>query len=117
VGNKLRGKLVAVVANSNGASPGDGEDVAPTTPDCESIVSLVSLCVCISVCVCPFPFVQTLNPNSGHFLNTNLLPLNWHLVSDFQSPHVFLEIAEEKEEEEQKPWMLSQNSSLPMPPL
>ncbi len=81
MGNKLRGKLVAVVANddgaadSNGASPGDGEDVAPTTPDCESIVSLVSLCVCISVCVCPFPFLQTLNPNSGHFLNTNLLPL------------------------------------------
>jgi hypothetical protein len=74
VGNKLRrGKLVAVVADddgaadSNGASSGDGEDVAPTAPDCESIVSLLSLCVCISVCVCPFPFLQTLNPNSGHF--------------------------------------------------
>ncbi len=80
--NKLRrGKLVAVVADddggadSNGASSCDGEDVAPTAPDCESIVSLLSLCVCISVCVCPFPFLQTLNPNSGHFLNTNLLPL------------------------------------------
>jgi hypothetical protein len=60
VGNKLRrGKLVVVVADdhgaadSNGASSGDGEDVAPTGPDCESIVSLLSLCVCISVCV-PF---------------------------------------------------------------
>jgi hypothetical protein len=39
-----------------------------------------------------------------------------HLLSDFQSPDVFLEIAEEEEEEE-KLWMLSQNSSLPMPPL
>jgi len=45
VGNKLRrGKLVAVVADddgaadSNGASSGDGEDVAPTAPDCESIL-------------------------------------------------------------------------------
>jgi hypothetical protein len=38
-----------------------------------------------------------------------------HLLSDFQSPDVFLEIAEEEEEE--KLWMLSQNSSLPMPPL
>jgi hypothetical protein len=59
VGNKLRrGKLVAVVADddgaadSNGASSGDGEDVAPTAPDCESIGSLLSLCVCIIVCVC-----------------------------------------------------------------
>ncbi len=58
MGNKLRrGKFVAVVvdddgaADSNGASSGDGEDVAPTAPDCESIVSLLSLCVCISVCV------------------------------------------------------------------
>ncbi len=84
MGNKLRrGKLVAVVADddggadSNGASSGDGEDVAPTAPDCESIVSLLSLSVSASVCVCvcPFPFLQTLNPDSGHFLNTNLLPL------------------------------------------
>jgi hypothetical protein len=30
---------------------------------------------------------------------------------------VFLQIAEEKEEEEEKLWMLSQNSSLPMPSL
>ncbi len=59
MGNKLRrGKLVAVVADddgaadSNGASSGDGEDVAPTAADCESIVSLFSLRVCISVCVC-----------------------------------------------------------------
>ncbi len=82
VGNKLRrGKFVVAVAgddggaDSNGASSSDGEDVAPTPPDCESIVSLLSLCVCISVCVCvsPIPFLQTLNPNSGHFLNTNLL--------------------------------------------
>jgi len=64
VGNKLRrGNLVAVVADddgaadSNGASSGDGEDVAPTAPDCESIGSLLSLCVCISVCVC-FPFLS-----------------------------------------------------------
>ncbi len=54
-------------ADSNGASSGDGEDVAPTAPDRESIVSLLSVCVCISVCVFPFPFLQTLNPNSGHF--------------------------------------------------
>jgi hypothetical protein len=58
VGNKLRrGKLVGVVADSNGASSGDGEDVAPTAPDCESIVSLLALCVCISVCVC-VPFLS-----------------------------------------------------------
>jgi hypothetical protein len=45
VGNKLRrGNLVAVVADddgaadSNAASSGDGEDVAPTAPDCESIL-------------------------------------------------------------------------------
>jgi hypothetical protein len=63
VGNKLRrGKLVAVVADddgaadSNGASSGDGEDVAPTAPDCESIVSLL-LCVSASVCVC-VPFLS-----------------------------------------------------------
>jgi hypothetical protein len=64
VGNKLRrGKLVAVVADddgaadSNGASSGRGEDVAPTAPDCESIVSLLCVCVCISVCVC-VPFLS-----------------------------------------------------------
>jgi len=39
-------------ADSNGASSGDGEDVAPTAPDCESIARLLSLSVCISVCVC-----------------------------------------------------------------
>jgi hypothetical protein len=66
--------------------------------------------------VCPFPFLQTLNPDSGHFLNTKSAAFNWHLLSDFQSPHVFLEIAEEDEEEE-KLWMLFQNSSLPMSPL
>jgi hypothetical protein len=39
VGNKLRrGKLVGVVADSNGASSGDGEDAAPTAPDRESIL-------------------------------------------------------------------------------
>jgi len=45
VGNKLRrGILVAVVADdygaadSNRASSGDGEDVGPTAPDCESIL-------------------------------------------------------------------------------
>jgi hypothetical protein len=45
VGNKLRrGKLVAAVADddgaadSNGASSGDGEDAAPTAPDRESIL-------------------------------------------------------------------------------
>jgi hypothetical protein len=64
VGNKLRrGKLVAIVADddgaadSNGGSSGDGEDVPPTAPDCESIVSLLSLCVCISVCLC-VPFLS-----------------------------------------------------------
>jgi hypothetical protein len=64
VGNKLRrGKLVAVVADddgaadSNGASSGDGEDVAPTAPDCESIVSLLSLSLSASVCVC-VPFLS-----------------------------------------------------------
>ncbi len=64
VGNKLRrGKLVGVVADddggadSNGASSGDGEDVTPTAPDCESIVNLLALCVCISVCVC-VPFLS-----------------------------------------------------------
>jgi hypothetical protein len=64
VGNKLRrGNLVAVVADddgaadSNAASSGDGEDVAPTAPDCESIVSLLSLSVSASVCVC-FPFLS-----------------------------------------------------------
>ncbi len=64
MGNKLRrGKLVAVVADddggvdSNGASSGDGEDVPPTAPDCESIVSLLSLAVCISVCLC-VPFLS-----------------------------------------------------------
>jgi hypothetical protein len=109
--------LVAAVADddgaadSNGASSGDGEDAAPTAPDRESIVCLLSL----SLCVCPFPFLQTLNPNSGHFLDTKSAAFNWRLVSDFQSPHVFLEIAEEEEEENL--WMLLQNSSLPMPPL
>ncbi len=74
MGNKLRrGTLVAVVADddgaadSNGASSGDGEDVPPTTPDCESIVSLLSLSLHQCVFVCPFPFLQTLNPDSGHF--------------------------------------------------
>jgi hypothetical protein len=120
VGNKLRrGKLVAAVADddgatdSNGASSGDGEDAAPTAPDRESIVCLLSLS--LSLRVCPFPFLQTLNPNSGHFLDTKSAAFNWRLVSDFQSPHMFLEIAEEEEEE--KLWMLLQNSSLPMPPL
>jgi hypothetical protein len=69
----------------------------------------------LSVRVCPFPFLQTLNPNSRHFLDAKSAAFNWRLVSDFQSPHVFLEIAEEEEEE--KLWMLFQNSSLPMPPL
>ncbi len=121
VGNKLRrGKLVAAVADddgaadSNGASSGDGEDAAPTAPDRESIVSLLSLSV--RLCLCPFPFLQTLNPNSGHFLDTKSAAFNWRLVSDCQYPHVFLEIAEEEEEEE-KLWMLLQKSSLPMPPL
>jgi len=55
--------LVAVVADdygaadSNRASSGDGEDVGPTAPDCESIVSLLSLSVCISVCV-SVPFLS-----------------------------------------------------------
>jgi hypothetical protein len=75
----------------------------------------VSLSLSLSLRVCPFPFLQTLNPNSGHFLDTKSAAFNWRLVSDFQSPHVFLEIAEEEEEE--KLWMLMQNSSLPMPPL
>ncbi len=53
-----RGKLVAVVADddggadSNRASSADGEDVPPTAPDCESIVSLLSLSLSASVCVC-----------------------------------------------------------------
>jgi hypothetical protein len=79
VGNKLwRGKLVAVVADddraadSNGTSSGDREDVTPTAPDCDR---KSSLSLCLHQCVCPFPFLQTLNPNSGHFVNTNLLPL------------------------------------------
>jgi hypothetical protein len=124
VGNKLRRwKLVAAVADddgaadSNGASSGDGEDAAPTAPDRESIVCLLSLSLSLSlsVRVCPFPFLQTLNPNSGHFLDTKSAAFNWRLVSDFQSPHVSLEIAEEEEEE--KLWMLLQNSSLPTIPL
>jgi hypothetical protein len=75
----------------------------------------LSLSLSLSVRVCPFPFLQTLNPNSRHFLDAKSAAFNWRLVSDFQSPHVFLEIAEEEEEE--KLWMLFQNSSLPMPPL
>jgi len=56
VGNKLRrGKFVAAApddgaADSNGACSGDGEDVAPTAPDCVSI----SLCVCINLCFLNF---------------------------------------------------------------
>jgi hypothetical protein len=103
VGNKLRRwKLVAAVADddgaadSNGASSGDGEDAAPTAPDRESIVCLLSLSLCVSVRVCPFPFLQTLNPNSRHFLDAKSAAFNWRLVSDFQSPHVFLRSQKKK---------------------